>query len=116
MEHVHVFSSAGRFSSAEDLRRFVDLTYTADGHGVPSPFAREIELRRYEPTCVELYHSGAVVPVRSLLDDASYGDQWLAHLDPDRMADAAVCVFGRNDVRNPRGSSLDYCGAFAYDT
>jgi hypothetical protein len=64
--------------------------------------------------CIEMYHSDAQVPVRELLNGTSYGDQWLEQLDPDRRADAAICVFSPNLVHDPRGSSLEYCGAFAY--
>jgi hypothetical protein len=116
VESVHVFSSVGRFASEGDLRQFVDMTYTADGGPVSSPFVREIHLRSYEPMCIECFHSDAEVPIRDLLTPASYGDQWLEHLRPDRQADTGICVFSPNLVRNPRGSSLEYCGAFVYTT
>jgi len=116
VELVHVFSSAGRFVSADDLQDFVGMTWTDDGTEVPSPFAREIQLQDHEPACLECVQADTLVPLRDLLDGASYADQWLEHLDPDLRADAVICVFSPNKVRNPRGSSLTYCGAFGYTT
>jgi hypothetical protein len=113
---VHVFSSAGRFASEGDIRQFVDATYTADGVPVPSPFMLEIELQSHEPMCIESFHSDAVVPIRNLLDGVSYGDLWLEGLSPGHPADTAICVFSPNQVDNPGGSSLRYCGAFEYPT
>lgn len=44
MPIVHVFASAGRFSSLEEMRAFIDPMYTEDGDMVPSRFMKEIEL------------------------------------------------------------------------
>ena len=44
---VHVFTSTGRFRSLEELRAYVDATYTADGDGIPSAFMEEVDLRAY---------------------------------------------------------------------
>ncbi len=58
MATVHVFVSTGRFHSSEEMRRFIDETYTDDGDGIPSPFMREVGLSEYEPMCIEAIHSG----------------------------------------------------------
>jgi hypothetical protein len=115
MALVHVFASTGRFGSEEDVRRFVDMTYTADGDAVRSPFPREIGLEdEYDPGCIEVVHSSTLLPIRQLLRDVSYGDQWVARIDPDRQADTVICVFPPNLVAAPQDSSLEYCGAFIY--
>lgn len=114
MATVHVFHSIGRFRSFEELRDFIDETYTEDGDGIPSPFMVEVGQSEYEPMCIEAIHSGHPVPLTELLADASYSDQWLTQVDVSRQADAAVCVFEPNRLEHPWGSSLDYCGAFPY--
>ena len=114
MATVHVFVSSGRFRSFEEMRYFVDKAYTEDGEGIPSPFMREVGLSNYEPGCIEAIHSECPTPLSELLADASYAEQWLPHLPATRMADAAVCVFAPNEVRHPRGCSLEYCGPFEY--
>jgi hypothetical protein len=116
MDTVHVFVSTGRFSSFAAMRAFVEETYTADGDGVSSAFAREVGLSGYEPGCIECVHrpAPAPAPLPELLAGASYSDQWLSRLPPDRRADAAVCVFAPNRVGRPEGCSLEYVGAFEY--
>ena len=116
LEKVHVFINTGRFRSFEELREFVDETYTEDGDGVPSPFMREVGLTEYEPACIEAIHGEAPTTVAALLAGASYADQWLAKVDGSRVADSAICVFAPNRVAHPRGSSLEYVGAYAYET
>ncbi len=114
MDAVHVFVSTGRFRSFAGMRAFVEETYTRDGDGVPSEFAREVGLSGYEPGCIECVHRPAPAPLAELLAGASYADQWLPHLPPGRTADAAVCVFAPNQVARPGGGTLEYVGSFGY--
>jgi hypothetical protein len=116
LDTVHVFVSTGRFRSFEEMRAYIDETYTEDGDGVPSAFMREVGLSEYEPGCIEAVPSasGLPVPLSELLAGASYSGQWLPHLDGSRAADAAVCVFAPNRVERPEGCSLEYLGAFRY--
>jgi len=116
MDTVHVFISTGRFKSSDEMRAYIDETYTEDGDGIPSAFMREVGLSEYEPGCIEAVPSasGAAVPLGELLAGASYADQWLPHLDRSRRADAAVCVFTPNVADHPEGCSLEYLGAFEY--
>jgi hypothetical protein len=114
MAIVHVFLSVGRFRSFEEMRRFIDQTYTEDGEGVPSTFMREIRLLGHEPGCIEAIHSDRATPLLELLRGASYSDQWVLHLDSCRCVDAVICVFEPNVVQRPQASSLEYCGAFEY--
>ena len=114
MDRVHVFISTGRFRSFEDLRAFIDPTYTVDGEAVPSPFMREVALTGFEPGCIEAIHECAPTTLATLLAGASYADQWLAKVDASRVADAAVCVFAPNRVRRPHGSSMEYAGGYDY--
>jgi hypothetical protein len=116
METVHVFASTGRFKSFDEMRAYIDETYTEDGDGVDSPFMTEVELNEYEPGCIEaiLSQSGRSVPLSELLTQASYAEQWLPTVDGERLADAAICVFPPNQVGRPEGCSLDYIGAFEY--
>ena len=114
MEKVHVFISTGRFRSFEEVRTFVDQTYTEDGDGVPSPFMREVGLSDYAPACIEAIHEDGPTALAQLLPGASYGDQWLQKLDGTRVADSAICVFPPNRLSHPERSSLEYVGAFDY--
>jgi hypothetical protein len=114
MDTVHVFVSTGRFRSFAEMRVFVEETYTENGGGVPSAFAREVGLSRYEPGCIECIDHPAPVPLPELLAGASYSDQWLHQLPTGRLADAAICVFAPNQVTRPESSSLEYVGAFGY--
>ncbi|GIF43929.1 immunity 22 family protein [Actinoplanes xinjiangensis] len=114
MAVVHVFISTGRFASEKELRTFVEPTYTAEGDAVPSRFIEETGLHEYEPSTIETVRAGEAMPVRQLLRDASWAEQWLINLDPGRSADTAVCVFPPNVIATPRDSSLEYCGAFTY--
>jgi hypothetical protein len=114
MATVHVFFSTGRFRSVEELRAFIDETYTENGEGVPSPFMREVALLGYEPGCIEAVYREQVARLSDLLAGASYADQWAPRLDPLPLADAAICVFEPNAVAHPHGSSLEYAGAFEY--
>ena len=115
-DRVHVFVSTGRFRSFEEMRVYIDETYTDDGDGIPSVFMREVDLSEYEPGCIEAIpsKSGSPVPLSELLAGMSYADQWLPNLDGSRQADAAVCVFAPNRVGQPNGCSLEYLGAFGY--
>jgi Immunity protein 22 len=114
-ERVHVFASnEGRFASWDDLRAYVLETYTEDGDGIPSAFARETQQAAYEPASVECYWSERTVPLAQLMRGASYGDQWLAST-PNAMANAVICVFEPfNVLRAPEASSLTYLGAFPF--
>jgi hypothetical protein len=114
MAIVHVFASTSRFRSFEEMRTFIDQTYTEDGDGVPSGFMQEIGLSRYEPGCIEAIHVEHPMPLPELLAGVSYAEQWARQLDRSRSADAAICVFAPNVVEHPEGSSLDYCGAYEY--
>ena len=115
MESVHVFVSTGRFSSFEEMRAFIDETYTEDGDGVPSAFMREVGLSAYEPGCIEAIHRRRPAKLSTLLKDASYADQWVSMIDGNRSADSAICVYPPNRVRHPKRSSLDYVGAFQFE-
>jgi hypothetical protein len=114
MGTVHVFISTGQFRSFKQMRVFIDPTYTEDGDEIPSPFMREVGLSVYEPMCIEAIHSEQIVTLPNLLEGASYSDQLLRQLDGTRWADAAICVFSPNEVETPKGSSLEYSGAFQY--
>lgn len=116
MNLVHVFISTGRFRSFEEMRAYVEETYTEDGDGVPSAFMDEVDLEDYEPMCVECVHAPAPTPLRELLADVSYADRWLPLLPGDRLADAAICVFPPNELGTPEGCSLEYVGAFPTDS
>ncbi|HEY2585010.1 MAG TPA: immunity 22 family protein [Tepidisphaeraceae bacterium] len=114
MQQVHVFVSTARFRSFDDMRAFIDKTYTEEGEGVPSPFMREVGLTGYEPGCIEAIHAGTPTPLSTLLSTASYADQWLPKVDGSQTADAAICVFAPNGVTRPSASSLQYVGAYDY--
>lgn len=116
LETVHVFASTGRFQSFEEMRTYIDKTYTEDGDGIPSAFMQEVGLSEYEPGCIEAIPStsGAAVPLSELLSRASYSDQWLPLVPDGWFANAAVCVFAPNSVARPEGCSLKYVGAFSF--
>jgi hypothetical protein len=114
MDTVHVFISTGRFRSFEEMRAFLDPTYTEDGDMVPSPFMVEVGLTDYEPACIEAVHSEQFVLLPQLLANVSYSDQWVGNLQHSRRADAAICVFSPNRVARPQDCSLEYCGTFQY--
>jgi len=114
LDKVHIFISTGRFRSFEEMREFIDETYTEDGDGVPSAFMREVGLSEYEPDCIEAIHEDKPTSLAELLAGASYDDQWLSKLDGKHLADSAICVFAPNRVSHPRRSSLEYLGAFDY--
>lgn len=114
MATLHISICTGRFSSFREMRRFIDETYTTDGDGIPSPFIREVGLSEYEPMCIEAIHSERPIPLRDLLADASWSDQWLPQLPESGPADAAICLFEPNRVEHPQDSSLTYLGAFEY--
>ena len=114
MKKVHVFISTGRFRSYEDVRAFIDKTYTEDGDGVPSAFMREVGLSDYEPACIEAIHGRTPTALAALLAEASYADKWLPQVDGSRVADSAICVFAPNRVERPHGSSVEYVGAYDY--
>jgi hypothetical protein len=114
---VHVFASTGRFSSLEQLRKFIDMTYSEEGDGMPSPFIREARIEGYEPGCIEavISENGSSVPLVELLVGVSYADQWLARVPRTLHANAAVCVYAPNAVLSPRACSLEYVGEYQYD-
>jgi hypothetical protein len=113
---VHVFISTCLFRSFDEMRAYIDQTYTEDGDGIPSVFMREVGLSEYEPGCIEAItsESGSPMPLSDLLAGASYSDQWLPLLDGSRLADAAICVFAPNCAEHPESCSLEYLGAFTY--
>ena len=118
LEPVHVFVSAGRFHTGEELRAFVDPTYNPAGELLPSAFMREVKLSSYEPGCIEAVRVERPVPLAELLAGMSYAELWLEQVlesenDPPSV-DAAVCVFAPNRVGNPKDSSLAYLGMFEY--
>jgi hypothetical protein len=112
---VHIFSNTGRFKSFDEMRSFIDMTYNEDEEGAPSAFMREVGLLEYEPGCIEAIHHEKPVALETLLDGASYAEQWLPKLDGSKTADAAICVFAPNRVQTPHCCSLEYVGAFEYD-
>ena len=114
MALVHVFISADRFSTSDELREFLDKTYTDDGDGIPSVFICEVGLSQYESSCIEAVHSDGPVPLRELLNGVSYSDQFLPLIDGDLLANVAICVFAPNRIHAPERSSLTYLGAYPY--
>ena len=116
MDRVHVFISTGRFRSFDEMRQFIDQNYTDDGDGIDSEFMTEIGFREYEPSCIEaiLSESGEPVPLRQLLQGASYCEQWLMEIDGTLLADAAICVFSPNEIEQPHDCSMEYVGEFHY--
>jgi hypothetical protein len=114
LEKVHVFISTGRFRSFEEMREFIDQTYTEDGAGVPSPFMREVGLSEYDAACIEWTHEDKPLALAELLMGASYDDLWLPKVDRKLVADSAICVFAPIRLRHPKQSSLEYVGAFDY--
>ena len=115
MEKVYVFISTGRFRSSEELRGFIDATYTEDGDKLPSPFMQEVGLCSFEPGCIEAIFWGHPTTLPALLKGASYADQWLPKVDAGRTADAAICVFAPNRVPAPNCCSLEYIGSYQYE-
>jgi hypothetical protein len=115
---VHVFVSTGRFRSFEEMRAYIDMTYTEDGDGVPSAFMREVGLQRYEPMCVEANpsESGRPLPVAELIAGCSWADRWLPALDGTKTADAAICVFTPNLVPYPERCSLEHLGVVHFQS
>jgi hypothetical protein len=112
---VHVFVSTGRFGSLEELRAYVDATYTADGDGIPSAFMSEVDLHSYEPMCIEAVTSPeGPVPVAELIAKCSWADQWQPAIDGTRTADAAICVFAPNCVPYPERCSLAHLGVVQF--
>lgn len=109
---VHVFISSGRFGAFEQMRDYVDQTYTEDGDAIPSAFMQEVELHDYEPMAIETVpsDSGLPIPIGDLLAQVSWSAQWLPALDRKRTADVAFCVFSPNLVPYPERCSLDYLG------
>ena len=108
---VHVFVSTGRFRSFDELRAYVDATYTPDGDGIPSAFMSEVDLHAYEPMCIEAIASASgPIPVAELIAKCSWADQWLPGIDGTRLADAAICVFAPNCVPYPERCSLQHLG------
>ena len=77
MNTVHIFISTGRFKSLDEMRAYIDETYTDDGDGIPSTFMNEVGLSEYEPHCIEAFPSKSAkpVPLSELVAGASYADQ-----------------------------------------
>ena len=115
MSEVHLFISIGRFHSFRHMREFIDPTYTDDGDMVPSAFMREVGIVESEPGCIEAIHRQPAAPLAVLLAEASHADQWLAQVEGDRLADAAICVFPPNEMHHPQRCSLEYVGAFHFE-
>lgn len=114
MPSVHIYASLGRFKSFESMRQFIDPTYTVDGEQVDSELMREVGISHFEPMCIEAIHSETPVPLKLLLQPASYSAQWLPNLTVSWEADPAICVFEPNKILRPERSSLRYCGALTY--
>ena len=114
MEVVHVFVSTGRFGSFEEMRAFVEETYTEDGDGIDSAFGAEVGLEQYEPMCIECVYSPSPVPLGELLAGASHAETWLPKLDGARLVGEAIYVFPPNKLAKPEASSLEYLGAFEF--
>jgi hypothetical protein len=112
---LHLFVARARFKSLADIYAFIDQTYTEDGERIPSRFMLEVELSDYDPMCIESFHSARPLPLAELLRGASFGAQWIAHLDAARVAESAICVFSPNAVANPERTSLEYVGAIRYE-
>lgn len=114
MEVVHVFVSSGRFGSFEEMRAFVEETYTEDGDGIDSAFATEVGLEEYEPNCIECVYSPIPVPLGELLAGVSHAETWLSTLDATRLVGEAICVFPPNELTSPDDGSLEYLGSFSF--
>ena len=114
MAILHLFVGSGRFVSFEEIRRFVDPTYTQDGDMVPSEFMKEVQLEAFEPACIEVVWEPRSRPLSELLRETSWADQWLPHVDHALSASEAICVFEPNRVRIPTDTSLKYCGSYRY--
>jgi Immunity protein 22 len=114
---VYVFVSTGRFSSFEQMREYIDMTYSEDGEAVDSVFIREVGLESYEPACIEAItsKSGVAVAISELLLGSSWADQWIHRLPAGVTADSAICVFDPNRLRQPNGCTLEYLGEFDYE-
>jgi len=115
MSIVHVFYSNHRFNSYEALRSFVDPTHTEDGDMVPSLFMAEVGMASFEPTCIEVEAIATPLPLRELLEGASYGHQWVPMLSDAIVANGVICVFEPNQVAHPSAAkSVRYCGAYEF--
>jgi hypothetical protein len=112
MATVHVFVSSGRFATLDDIRRFIEPTYT-DGECIESLFNEEVGLEDYTPVCFESVIQAEPMGLAELLL-VSYSEQWMHLLDPTVRACEAICVYTPNRVTRPQGSSMLYCGAFPY--
>jgi hypothetical protein len=115
LQAVHVFVCSDRFSSFDEMRRFIDETYTEDGDGIDSQFMREVGLSKYEPGCIEVFHRPHAVTVAKLVGGVSYGDQWAHLLLGEILANAAICVFEPNRLATPERTSLTYLGALSFE-
>lgn len=111
---VLVFAATRPFESDEAIHRYVHPSYTEDGDEVSSEFMRGVQLEQYEPSCIEIVSSTHPISLPSLLQNASYADQWIDYLPGLVTASQAVCLFSPNRVKQPTGSSLSFCGAFPY--
>ena len=111
---VHIFISKGRFQSMEQLRKFVDETYTEDGDTEPSPFNNEVRISSFSPDHLQAIHKPQAVPVRELLATAPHADQFLTKVTAEKVANVAICVYAPNVVRSPSSASIEYLGAFDY--
>ena len=112
---LHLFVCSGRFNSFEEMRSFIDPTYTEDGDMMPSEFMKEVKLEEFEPTCIEAFWEPQPRPLSELLHKSSCAEQWLSQVDPSLSDSQAICVFEPNQLREPTGTSLRYCGSYRYD-
>jgi hypothetical protein len=72
-------------------------------------------MTNFEAGCIEAVHSDTPVPLTELLDGTSYSDQWVPEIVSARKADAAICVYPPNHLRQPHLSSVEFIGAFPYE-
>ena len=115
MDTVYIFASIGRFCSVDEMRAYIDETYTEDVDGIPSAFMRDVELSGYDPASIEAVTSqSGPVPLQELLSKASYADQWLNAIDQSKVGDSAICVFAPNKLAPPGNCTLEFVGAFPH--
>ena len=115
MAVLHLFTCSGRFGSFEEMRSFIDPTYTEDGDMMPSAFMKEVQLEEFEPAGIEAIWEPRPLPLSQLLRESSWADQWLPQVDRSLSASEAICVFEPNRLRQPTRTSLKYCGTCRYD-
>lgn len=102
--YVHIFITSGRFASHNEMRSFIDPTYTEDGDIVLSNFMSEVSLKGYDPMCIEAVYGGRSQSVTELLKESSYANQWIGALPPSLVADSAICLYCPNETTTPDSS------------